>query len=527
MRWALTPLLILVLVLGALAGVAEAQIERYAVIIGNNEGAADEIRLRYAESDADKIYDVLRGLGGFRPERMLLLKGEDAATVKRALISMNSRIRGRRDRQTMVFVYYSGHADAKALHLGDSELDITELEQLVRGSPADFRLLVLDSCRSGAITRKKGRRKGGRKGPAYAIRVDERLASEGMVFLTSSAADEDAQESDQLKGSFFTHYLVSGLVGAADRNSDGRISLDEAYRHAYDSTLRASSRTLHGIQHPTFRYDLHGQGDIVLTWLDRRSRRRAVVALPKGRAYLLLRGGADGPVVAEVGARDRQRQLSVRPGPYFIRGRGRDYLVEGMIRVSAGQRLAVSDSMLRRIEYARLVRKGGGVLESVHGPRAGYWLRTALANSADSCFGPFAGYAVELANISIFPRFGACRSSFDNDFLSAQVDSLDLEVRISHAWDVPLLTIEPGLSLGGALFRQRFTTLGQAPARTSASGQVGASIGVIIDLAAGWHLLGDAGAYTYFFRQRESDEGSAAIEPSFAIRASLALGKRL
>ena len=37
------------------------------------------------------------------------------------------------------------------------------------------------------------------------------------MLLTSSSADEDAQESDAIAGSYFSHHLVSGLRGSADR----------------------------------------------------------------------------------------------------------------------------------------------------------------------------------------------------------------------------------------------------------------------------------------------------------------------
>jgi uncharacterized caspase-like protein len=77
--------------------------------------------------------------------------------------------------------------------------------------------------------------------------------------LTASSANEDAQESDEIKGSFFTHALVSGLMGAADRDKNGVVVLEEAYRHAYDATVRASSRTFAGMQHPTFHYDSAGR----------------------------------------------------------------------------------------------------------------------------------------------------------------------------------------------------------------------------------------------------------------------------
>jgi hypothetical protein len=305
-------------VLGALLAAASparaqraerAEIERFAVVVGNNQGASDELPLRYAEDDASKMARVLRDLGGFPPENLLLLRGENAGAVRRALISVNDRIRSRPQSgaRAMLLVFFSGHADASALHLAASAFELAELRQLVRGSAAAFRLLVVDACRSGALTRVKG----GRDGPPFAIVLDGGPAGEGAVFLTSSSANEDAQESDELKGSFFTHYLASALVGAGDVDGDGHVVLDEAYRYAYENTLRASSRTLAGAQHPTFEYDLRGQGQIVLTTLQPAWSARAFLVFPAGRSYLIMHGGRDGAVVAEIGARDRTRRLSV------------------------------------------------------------------------------------------------------------------------------------------------------------------------------------------------------------------------
>lgn len=137
---------------------------------------------------------------------------------------------------------------------------MTELAQLVRGSSATFRLLVVDACRFGSLTRIKG---GQMEAPFFV--PSQSLAGEGMAFLTASAASEDAQESDELKSSFFTHAFVSGLMGAADTNADGGVSLGEAYRYAYDATLRATSRSFYGMQHPTFQYELRGQGALIVT----------------------------------------------------------------------------------------------------------------------------------------------------------------------------------------------------------------------------------------------------------------------
>src|SRR5262249_46592970 len=147
-----------------------------------NAGQRDEANLRFAETDAGKLYEVLKDLGGFLPENMLLLRGEDAAAARRALIAMNDRIRQDailKGTQAILFVYYSGHADATALHLGATDLEHEQLVQLVRGSSAEFRLLVVDACRSGSLTHVKG----GTPAPPFAISVDERLAGTGAVFL--------------------------------------------------------------------------------------------------------------------------------------------------------------------------------------------------------------------------------------------------------------------------------------------------------------------------------------------------------
>ena len=436
--WAVIAVIVAIGWLG-MAGGAEAAIVRHAVVIGNNTGAAGEQRLQYAEADARKVFGVLHDLGRFRPENMVLLLDEDVDTVRRTLIAVNERVRGHRNDgdDVVLFVYYSGHADAQALHLGKGRFETSELRQLVRGSSADVRVLMLDACRSGSLTRVKG----AKPAPRFKIELDERLTEEGMVFLTSSTANEDAQESDELKGSFFTHYFVSGLVGPADANRDGTVSIEEAYAHAYDSTLRASSQTLHGVQHPTFMMRLRGRGDLPLTWVGATAGDRAKLRFPKGRSYLVFAGSKDGAVVAEVGRRDRVRDVSVEAGRYFVRGRAADHLLEGKVKVAAGAIHVVSDRELKRIEFARLARKGGAARRLAHGPQGGYQLHSPLWGDAAICHGARLGYAVEHRWLSVIPRVGFCRSGFTNAAVRAVADEYDLDVTLAHVFDVPVLSI--------------------------------------------------------------------------------------
>lgn len=503
---------------------ARADIARFGLFIGNNLGQAHEVPLRYAGSDAQRMQETLVDLGGFPAVNAVVLREPDADTARGALIALNDRIRAaatRPDTQVMLFVYYSGHADKNALHLGASRLPLVELEQLVRGSAAHFRVLLLDACGSGAITRQKG----GSPAPPFAVQLGETLDGQGVAFMTSSAASEDAQESDELGGSFFTHYFVSGLMGAADLNHDDRIDLEEAYRYAYESTLRSTSRTWAGTQHPAFRFELSGKAGVVLTE-PRRAALRAQLIFPDGRDYLVLRGGANGPVVAEVVAAARTRKLSVRPDRYFLRGRAASYVLEGDIRVVAGQSVRVDDDMLERVEYARLVRKGSGsMIATAGGPLAGYTLRGPLENGTSACHGIFAGYAIALPALTLTPRLDACSSSFENARVQANLYELGGDFRVAHAWDLPIVTLDIGFSLGTSWLRQTFVTRGVAPSRDTVAfrGSIGPS--ATFDLGSGLYLNADIAAETYAFSVQDTDTRQAELRPSLTLRTRAALGK--
>lgn len=513
--------LLFVLAACLLAPSAGASVTRYAVIAGNDAGAAGEVTLRYAQSDAQKVYDVLRGVGEFLPENMVLLQGRGGSELSRVLISLNARIRAESSagRDSILFVYYSGHADASALHTGAELLELGLLERLVQGSPADFRVLVLDACRSGSLTRVKG----AQKAPLFPVRLEPELSGEGLALLASSTSDEDAQESDSLKGSFFTHYFVSGLRGAADRNGDGSVSLEEAYGHAYQHTLRASSQTLYGTQHPTFRFDLKGKGAVPLTRVSPRAGGGQMV-FPPGHAYLLFAGDEQGPVVAEVGEHDARRRLALEPGAYFVRGRARDHLLEGQVQLAPGQTLELEESQLRPVEYARLARKGGTERRLSHGPWLAYQFRSALWSGATGCHGLRGGYALALPQLSLSAGLGACRSTFENDVLSAHADELGIDLSASHVWDISSLSVSFGGQAAASWLRQRFTTPGVAPGRDSLGLGLGALVAASAEVSHGYYLLGEALGQVLFFEQRRAgDADSMLAQPAF--RMTLGGGK--
>jgi hypothetical protein len=493
-------------------------VARYALVIGNDTGDRDEPQLRYAEHDADRFAATLVDLGGFTPDNVVVLRGSDADAARAALIALNDRIRTAGAVDTMLVVYYSGHADSEALHLGATGLPLAQLEQLVRGSPAAFRLLVVDACRSGALTRVKG----GHIAPPFPIVLGDTLAADGVVFWTASAASEEAQESDAIKGSFFSHFLVSGLAGPADADGDGTVTTAEAYEYARAATLRASSRTLAGTQHPTFRDELAGRDAIVLTRPGTLGPQRARLRVPDGRDVLVLGGSADGPVIAEVGLHDSARRLNMRAGRYFIRERADGHLLEGTVTLGAGDDRAVDDRELTRADYVRVAGKGAIEPLRHDAIETGMLVRTALVDGGEPCFGAIAGYAIDLGWVAITPRVAACREHSRNAFVSAATDDFTGDARVSHAWHAGRLALTAQVEAGAAVLHQQFETSGMAPGRTIAAASFGG--GGSLALALGHGASASLATEVDTFVMRRDVGMTSRWEPTLALVAVLAVG---
>lgn len=493
--------------------------DRYAVVIGNNLGARDEGRLRYAEADALKVYETLRDVGGFSPVDMTLLVGEDVDAVRAGIAAMNARVRSAEG--AVFVVYYSGHADADALHLGAQRLPNSEVNDLVAGSAARFRVLVVDACRSGALAR----RKGGTADLPIAIAASAPVDAEGFVVLTASAAGEDAQESELLRGSFFTHHWVSGLRGAADVDNDGTVSLEESYRHAFTHTVRQSSATLAGTQHPTYRYDVTGAGSVVLA-TPGRATRGARLTFPPGYAFLLFDDGAAGRVVAELPKEATARTLRVEAGRYFVRGRGDDAVYEGDVDVDAGGSVVVDVDALARIDYARLVRKGSGERSLGHETHAGLGLRTSIVNAKEAlvgtCFGGRVGHSFALRYLNVDVNAGGCRMGLSNAFVDAVHVEGNADVGLSAVVDLPVVSVGVGGFVGGAIIHQSFVTTGVAPDRLTAAATLGLRGSARLPFGNGFVLGVDVDGATYVFRGGADD--AVTTETPLVLRTTLLAG---
>ena len=149
---------------------ALARVERFAVIIGNNRGAARRAPLRYAETDARaRRTTCCASSAASQPANIVLLRGENADDGPRTLIAINERIRERArrpDAQVDAARVLLGPRRRRALHLGGSALRLTELAQLVRGSAAQ---LPRWSCSTRAARARSRASRAARVAPPFAL----------------------------------------------------------------------------------------------------------------------------------------------------------------------------------------------------------------------------------------------------------------------------------------------------------------------------------------------------------------------
>jgi hypothetical protein len=341
------PLLALV-ALWAEPALADPQ-HRFAVIAGNDRGGVDTRPLRYAAEDARKMHAVLTQLGGVASGDTVLVLNQAAGELWRALSVIEARIGEAKQRgeRTLLLLYFSGHAKDGELRLGDSRVRLDDIRARLASGSADIRIGVFDSCRAGALNRTKG----ARRAPAFAIEAAGSEEARGLVMLSSASADEDAQESDEIGGSYFSHYLVSGLRGDADRSRDRRVTLSEAYAYAYARTVADTAESAAGAQHPTFSYDLKGNADLVLTdFANQREGLYVPSEAPAGIYYLVDGNGFIAAEIQKPAGADRQ--LALPAGRYHVRRRLADRLRIGEIQIVSGQFSTLDEARLKDAPFS-------------------------------------------------------------------------------------------------------------------------------------------------------------------------------
>lgn len=458
-------------------GLAVAEVQRFAVVVGNNEGAVGNARLYFAEQDARKVQGVLTELGGVSLMNTRSLYGKGRGDLLKVMADLQGPIASARQNgnETVLYFFYSGHADDTSLQLGRTDVSWTELGTLLEKSGADVRVAFVDACQSGTMTR----RKGGTRAPGFVFELAERLDARGSVIITSSGGDEASQESDEIGGSYFTHFLASGLSGNADDDGDGRVTLSETYRYVYHETVYRTSATRTGTQHPTGAWDLSANGEVVITELGRAG--TGTLQLPAANPGTFAVFDVDRRMyVSEVAVTGMDRQISLRPGQYLIQKRLPTHLAVAQVRIGASTVVRVDGTQFKDGEYEDDVAKGtiNATIREAKRPKLALHLITGGRAFSDPTIA--AAYFPNTAAAGLEGRFGWRDGKYlSADFLvgsgagTLSIEGLSYPVNVEldsstvglgAGWRTPEFIVQAGggLHLQAFWLRRRFPDEGVA-----------------------------------------------------------------
>jgi len=208
--------------------------------------------LKYTDDDAYHTYAFLKSPeGGALPDNQIKVLIDEDATRSNILRTMRN-VFLRADENDVVIMYFSGHGLPGSFLPVDfdgfnNKVGHEEVKQIFRESKAKHKLCLADACHSGTLmamrdaTLKNTLKK-------YYTAFDN--SDGGTALLMSSKGEEYSLEDKGLRQGIFSHYLIRGLKGDADRNNNKIVTIQELYDYVYKKvrnyTGNAQSPTLSG-----------------------------------------------------------------------------------------------------------------------------------------------------------------------------------------------------------------------------------------------------------------------------------------
>lgn len=222
---------------------------KIALLIGVSEYEPGLNSLPAAVKDVEAMRRVLANpeMGGFAEEDIAVLNNPQPYAMQTAIDNLFAN----RNKDDLLLLYFSGHGikDEKGrLYrstratskqngglVKPSAVAASYLHESMNESRSQRQVLILDCCFSGAIAQGLTVKDDG------TVNVQEELGGKGRAILTSSTSTQYSFEQEGSELSIYTRYLVEGIEkGAADKDGDGWISVDELHEYASSKVQEAA-----------------------------------------------------------------------------------------------------------------------------------------------------------------------------------------------------------------------------------------------------------------------------------------------
>ncbi|MFN6470027.1 MAG: caspase, EACC1-associated type [Nostoc sp. SerVER01] len=217
---------------------------KVALLIGVSEYEPGLTPLPAAAKDIEAMQQVLLNpdIGGFDDVTPLL--NPQQYEMGEAI----ERLFDGRQRDDLVLLFFSGHGirdeegrlyfatrNTRKTLLKSTTVPASLVHDVMSKSRSKHEVVILDCCFSGAFAEGMLARDDG------FIDVKNQLGGEGRAILTSSTSNQFSFEQPRADTSTYTRYIVEGLeTGAADKNQDGWISVDELHDYAKGKVQEAA-----------------------------------------------------------------------------------------------------------------------------------------------------------------------------------------------------------------------------------------------------------------------------------------------
>ncbi len=324
--------------------------ERYAILVGNSRGGHGYSTLKYVKNDILSVKNVFNEFCNFKEANILTLVNKSPEDLLTNLDMVKNKIDGNSKVAMFVF-YYSGHADAEHLLMGNQVYPLSLLKKRLREMNSQINIAIFDACQSGSFTRLKG---GVLQAP-FLFKEESKI--EGQIVLYSSSANEYSQESDLYKNSIFTFHFVNALRGCGDMSGDRKITLSEAYHYSYNHTVSSTMHSVSGVQHPGYQFKIQGEGKVIISDVNIRN---SGIVLSKHLEGTILVLNRERNIVTELEKEPTSElTIALNPGTYEVINNRKGTIFKSMARVNTRVLTRIKIEQFKRIRSMPVYSKGG------------------------------------------------------------------------------------------------------------------------------------------------------------------------
>ncbi|MEH2129019.1 caspase, EACC1-associated type [Nostoc sp.] len=221
---------------------------KVALLIGVSEYEPGLTPLPATIKDVDAMQQVLQNpeIGGF--DRVTPLINLQRQAMEEAIETLFDG----RQKDDLVLLFFSGHGikdesgklyfatrntrkNLQGKLIETTAVAASSVHKFMTNSRSKHQVVILDCCFSGAFAEGMAAKDNG------FVDIKNQLGGEGRAVLTSSTSTQYSFEQQGADTSTYTRYIVEGLqTGAADRDEDGWISVDELHEYATKAVQEAT-----------------------------------------------------------------------------------------------------------------------------------------------------------------------------------------------------------------------------------------------------------------------------------------------